>query len=103
MDALSEHRRAVRVVIRGRVQGVGFRAWAQGQAELHGLAGWVRNRRDGSVEMLLSGPEAAIASTVAACRQGPRGARVDGVEEHAATPAEADKAGQGGFRLLPTA
>ena len=93
----------VRLLVTGRVQGVGFRAWVQGQAELHGLAGWVRNRRDGSVEMLLSGPEAAVASTVAACREGPRSARVDGVEEHAATPAEADMAGRGGFRLLPTA
>jgi acylphosphatase len=61
----------VHLVIRGRVQGVGFRAWTQHQGELRGLTGWVRNRRDGSVEAVVSGRAAEVAQMV--CREGPRG------------------------------
>nr|CAB3467740.1 unnamed protein product [Digitaria exilis] len=53
-------RKAVRVVVKGRVTGVGFRDWTASTAESLGLAGWVRNRRDGSVEALLSGDPAKI-------------------------------------------
>jgi acylphosphatase len=68
------------VTIHGRVQGVGFRAWVEEMALAHGLEGWVRNRRDGCVEAVFSGPEAAVSEMVEACRQGPRAARVDRVE-----------------------
>lgn len=73
----------VRVVVRGRVQGVGFRAWTVAQARTLGLAGWARNRLDGSVEMVLSGPAAAVEAMTAACRRGPLVARVDAVETSA--------------------
>jgi acylphosphatase len=72
--------KTVHVLVRGRVQGVGFRAWTHHQAELHGLTGWVRNRRDGSVEALLSGAPDLVNILLAALREGPRGAAVDGVE-----------------------
>ncbi len=58
------------------MQGVGYRWWAQGEARRLGLAGWVRNRRDGSVELLAIGHEAAIDKLADACREGPRAAAV---------------------------
>jgi acylphosphatase len=75
------------VVVRGRVQGVGFRAWIEYAALDHGLEGWVRNRRDGSVEAVFAGPPAVVAAMVAACRHGPPGARVDAMDELEASPA----------------
>jgi acylphosphatase len=68
------------VVVRGRVQGVGFRAWIEDLAERSGLEGWVRNRRDGSVEAVFAGPEQTVRAAIEACRSGPRGARVDAVD-----------------------
>jgi acylphosphatase len=68
------------VVIRGRVQGVGYRAWVEDTALHHDLEGWVRNRRDGTVEAVFSGSDAVIATILAACRQGPRGAWVEAVD-----------------------
>ena len=76
------------VVIRGRVQGVGYRAWAEVTALEHGLQGWVRNRRDGAVEALFAGPAEAVAAMIEACRQGPPGARVDAIDQRAADPSE---------------
>ena len=75
-----------RVIIRGRVQGVGFRAFVEYTAQDHGIAGWVRNRRDGSVEAAFAGPGDAVATMIAACRRGPPGSRVDAVEESEAVP-----------------
>lgn len=72
--------RTEHVIIHGRVQGVGYRAWAQHQAQLHGLSGWVRNRRDGAVEAVMAGPDDAIAAMLKALAQGPQGARVNGIE-----------------------
>lgn len=71
---------AVRVVIRGRVQGVGYRAWAVRQAEARNLAGWVRNRQDGGVEALFCGPRDTVEAMVEACRRGPAGAWVELIE-----------------------
>jgi acylphosphatase len=68
------------VVVRGFVQGVGFRAFVEDEAAQRRLAGWVRNRRDGSVEAVFSGPAAQVDAMIAAVRQGPPGARVDAVE-----------------------
>jgi acylphosphatase len=68
------------VVIRGRVQGVGYRMWTEDLAERLGLEGWVRNRRDGSVEAVFAGPEQAVTAAIEACRGGPRGAHVDAVD-----------------------
>jgi acylphosphatase len=70
--------RSIRV--RGRVQGVGFRAWVEAVARRQELGGWVRNRRDGSVEALLAGPAPAVEAMIDALRRGPPGARVDAVE-----------------------
>jgi acylphosphatase len=70
------------VTMRGRVQGVGYRAWVEHQAA-HGLEGWVRNRRDGSVEALFAGPEDVVSKVIALCRRGPSSARVAGVEDEA--------------------
>ncbi len=73
-----------RVVIRGRVQGVGFRAWTEVTALECGLQGWVRNRRDGSVEALFAGSPEAVAAMIEHCRRGPPGARVDAVDHREA-------------------
>lgn len=74
------------VVIRGRVQGVGYRAWVEHQARSLRLQGWVRNRRDGSVEAVFEGPEDVVASMIEACRRGPASSLVDDVAEEAAHP-----------------
>lgn len=71
--------RAVRVLVSGRVQGVGFRYFVAGEARALGLAGFVRNLRDGRVEMFAGGPPDTIDALIAACRRGPPGSRVDGV------------------------
>ncbi len=76
---MTELRRA-RVVARGRVQAVGFRAAAQARARGYGLAGWVRNAPDGSVEAELEGPADRVESLVDWFRRGPRGAHVAEVE-----------------------
>jgi acylphosphatase len=68
--------------VRGRVQGVGFRASAAHEARRLGLDGWVRNLPDGSVELEASGTPAAVDALVAWLGQGPRGARVTGVDVH---------------------
>ena len=65
------------VVIRGRVQGVGYRAWAEYTALGRGLQGWARNRRDGTVEALFAGPPDVVAAMIAACKEGPRGSLVE--------------------------
>ncbi len=67
--------------IRGRVQGVGFRWWVRAEAQRLGVRGIVRNRRDGSVEVVLAGAAQAVEDLCARLRIGPPGARVDGVEE----------------------
>ena len=75
---------AVHLRITGRVQGVGYRAWLEREARNRGLHGWVRNRRDGSVEALFAGPEDVVADMIALCRRGPSSARVDGVQDESA-------------------
>ncbi|SDN21375.1 acylphosphatase [Methylobacterium phyllostachyos] len=80
--------RTVSVVIQGRVQGVSYRVWTQGEARRLGLAGFVRNRDDGSVEARFSGAPEAVDAMLTLCRSGPPGARVtdmavnDGAEAH---------------------
>ena len=74
------------VIVRGRVQGVGFRYALVDAATMMGAAGWVRNRRDGAVEAVFAGPTAAVDAMIGACRRGPPGARVDAIDEEEATP-----------------
>jgi len=89
--------RSVRLRITGRVQGVGYRAWALETARRLGLRGWVRNRADGSVEALVAGDDEAVAAMIEACREGPLAARV---AEVAISEAEDD--GSAGFTPKPT-
>ena len=91
------------VTIRGRVQGVGYRYWVENQAVAQGLEGWVRNRRDGSVEALFAGSADIVAHMVALCRRGPPSARVEAVTEEPAGTGELNlrRAGEG-FSVLPT-
>ena len=84
----------IHVWIRGRVQGVFFRAEARARAESLGLAGWIRNAMDGSVEAVFEGDDARVRSMVEWCRRGPSGARVDEVEAETEEPR-----GETGFRV----
>jgi acylphosphatase len=72
---------ARRFVVRGRVQGVGFRWFVEREAHMLGIAGWVRNNSDGSVEVLAVGNRDQLIGLRSRLRQGPRAARVDDVEE----------------------
>jgi acylphosphatase len=94
---LPEGWKTVRLIIQGRVQGVSYRWWAVGEARARGLNGWVRNRRDGSVEVLVSGPAAVVEDLIEACRQGPPAARVTDIEVVAE-----DGAVTGGFEQRST-
>ena len=88
-----------RLTITGRVQGVGYRDWAMTTALRLGLTGWVRNRRDGSVEALVVGDDQTVGEMIDACRRGPTMARVDNVDIE---PVDLDILPQG-FTQLPTA
>ncbi|NQV47982.1 MAG: acylphosphatase [Rhodospirillaceae bacterium] len=90
--------KTVHVRIEGRVQGVFYRAWTSEQALSRGLAGWVRNMRDGSVEALFSGPAADVDDMLTACRSGPPLADVTKISP---IPCEAPETP--GFHKLPTA
>lgn len=90
-----------RVVIHGRVQGVGFRDWTRRVARGRGLEGWVRNRADGSVEALFAGPAEAVAGMIRACRTGPPNARLERVDEYDASSLDLDLRRPGeGFSVL---
>lgn len=71
---------AIHLIVHGRVQGVGYRAWAASTARGLGLAGWVRNRRDGTVEAVIAGEEALVQRMLAACHEGSPIATVTKVE-----------------------
>ena len=74
------------VVVRGQVQGVGYRAFVEDAAAMRGLEGWVRNRRDGSVEALFAGPAEDVEQMIEACRKGPWSAKVEGLDRQKGTP-----------------
>ena len=86
------------VRIRGKVQGVWYRAWTVEEATRRGLRGWVRNRRDGSVEAFFAGDSAVIDEMIGACRIGPPLARVDSIASEAWAEAP-----PGTFESRPTA
>jgi acylphosphatase len=77
---------ARRFLVAGRVQGVGFRAFAYDRALQLGIAGWVRNLSDGSVEVMAEGDAEAMETFEIAIRRGPGRARVDAVEVDVLTP-----------------
>jgi acylphosphatase len=81
----------IHAVVRGRVQGVGFRASTADQARRLGLDGWVRNQFDGTVEVLAAGDDAAVDQLADWLKQGPRGARVAGLDIHPPTPTMASE------------
>ena len=89
---------ALRLIVRGHVQGVGYRYAMVDVANARGVTGWVRNRRDGSVEALVQGEPAAIDAIIAWCRKGPSAARVTAIDVIEATDEPAT-----GFQLRPTA
>jgi acylphosphatase len=88
-----------RLLVTGRVQGVGYRDWVVERAERLGLTGWVRNRVDGSVEAVIVGDDQAVGRMIDACRRGPRLARVDAVDVE---PLDLDILPEG-FARRPTA
>ncbi|HEX5212439.1 MAG TPA: acylphosphatase [Pseudolabrys sp.] len=91
------------VIVHGRVQGVGFRDFVEREALRRGLEGWVRNRRDGSVEAVFKGDAALVAAAIEACRRGPLGAIVDALNEREATDADFRLRARGElFSMLPT-
>jgi acylphosphatase len=89
--------RSVRLTITGRVQGVGYRMWAERTAAALGLRGWVRNRADGSVELQATGGDEAVAKLIETCRRGPRAAVVTDV-----TVSNVEDDGSIGFSARPT-
>jgi acylphosphatase len=84
-----------RVIVRGRVQGVWFRGSTQDRARAQGVRGWVRNRRDGSVEAVFEGSAEAVGALLDFCRAGPPAARVASVEVF-----EEESEGLSGFEIL---
>ncbi|WP_316977210.1 acylphosphatase [Shumkonia mesophila] len=89
--------KTVHAIIRGRVQGVWYRSWTVQEATRRGLSGWVRNRADGTVEALFSGPAGQVEDMLATCREGPPAAWVDNIlTDNAVSPPTP------GFRQLPT-
>ena len=95
-DQSQQRRHAVNLRIEGNVQGVGFRNWTLRVAEQLNLAGWVRNRRDGSVEAVFCGEAAAVEEAVQRCRAGPRSAKVTAVVVNDIAPMEG-----GDFEIWP--
>ena len=101
---MSASRAIRRVTVRGHVQGVGFRAWTEHEARRRAVEGWVRNRRDGSVEAVFAGPPDVVATMIEACRHGPSLARVDALEAQEARLEDLGQRRAGeGFSMLPTA
>jgi len=86
---------ARRFLVRGRVQGVGFRWFVEREAQTLGIAGWVRNRSDGTVEVLAMGTGDQLSGLRSRLREGPRAARVDDIEESEAEPVQ----GLNAFRI----
>ena len=100
---MANERDIKRLMIRGTVQGIGFRIWVEREALDLGLKGWVRNRRDGSVEALLAGPPPAVAMMVERCWKGPRLARVRSIDVEDAMPLDLGHRRPGeDFSLLAT-
>ena len=93
----STDRSTVRIRVEGQVQAVGFRDFVISEATALGVDGWVRNRTDGTVEILVSGETKAVEALVLASMRGPKHARVSNIELHPAQPPE-----QAGFHRRPT-
>jgi acylphosphatase len=91
------------VVVRGRVQGVGYRAFVEDEAWHCGLRGWVRNRRDGSVEAVFVGPRSVVEAMIEICRRGPMSARVSALDQREGTETDLLESAEGNvFSVLPS-
>jgi acylphosphatase len=90
------------IIVRGRVQGVGYRAFVEDEARQRGLQGWVRNRRDGSVEAVFAGPAGDVEAAVEACRRGPFSAQVSALDQREGTELDLAARSGGVFLVLPT-
>jgi acylphosphatase len=92
------------IIVRGRVQGVGYRAFVEREALKRGVEGWVRNCRDGSVEAVFSGGPEKVDAVVEVCRRGPYSARVEQIDQRDGTEDELKLRAPGDvFSMLPTA
>lgn len=100
---MSDERIVRHVIIQGRVQGVGFRAFVEHHARQRNLAGWVRNRRDETVEAVFAGPASSVTGMIRACKVGPLSSKVEALDQRDAAEAElsARKPGEA-FSCLPT-
>ena len=93
-----------RVVVHGRVQGVGFRDWTRRVASQRGIEGWVRNLKDGTVEAVFAGPRDGVSGMIGASRTGPASARVERIDELDAAESDLElRRPNEGFSLLATA
>ena len=100
---MSDGRIIKHIVVGGRVQGVGFRAFVEHHAIQRNLNGWVRNRRDGTVEAVFAGPSDSVNGMIRACEIGPLSGRVDTLDQRDGTEAELAERGAGEkFSCLPT-
>jgi len=92
------------IIVRGRVQGVGYRAFVEREALKRGVEGWVRNRRDGSVEAVFAGALEKVDAIIEACRRGPYSARVEQIDQRDGTEDELKRRAPGDvFSMLSTA
>lgn len=91
------------LIVKGRVQGVGYRAFVEHEAQRRQLEGWVRNRRDGSVEIVVAGAPSAVEYFIDACRRGPFAARVSEIDQREGTADDLFmRRGNEAFSVLPT-
>ncbi len=90
------------VIVRGKVQGVGYRAFVEHEAQKHGVDGWVRNRLDGTVEAVFTGTPEQVEAMIEACRKGPPSSHVHMVEDRPGTEDEVAMRGSASFSFLPT-
>jgi len=91
------------ILVRGRVQGVGYRAFVEHEALRRGLEGWVRNRRDSSVEAVFAGAQEKVDAMIEACRRGPYSGRVDALDQREGSEDELKRRAPGDvFSVLPT-
>jgi acylphosphatase len=90
------------VMVRGKVQGVGFRAFVEEEAARLAIEGWVRNRADGSVEAVFAGAPETVEAMIEACRKGPLHSHVHTVEDRPGTDEEVALRGDKAFAFLPT-
>ena len=99
---MSAYEMAVHVIVEGKVQRVGYRAWTEGQAQARGLSGWARNRAEGTVEAVFAGPASVVEAMLSACRAGPQKAQVNRLDVRPAEAADLAGVVTGHFQVRDT-